>query len=43
LQRKEAVIDDWQKKKVAKARQKMRKTEVRFLTTYQFEMDRTVS
>jgi putative cell wall-binding protein len=33
LKRKEADIDDWQKNKVAKARQKMRKIEVRFLTT----------
>lgn len=42
LKKKEAEIDDWQKNQVALARQKMRKTEVCFVTTVKFGMDRMV-
>lgn len=38
LKRKEADIDDWQRKKIAKAKQKMRNAEVCSVTAVLFEM-----
>lgn len=40
LKRKEADIDDWQRKKIAEAKQKMTRAEVRSITAVLFEMDR---
>jgi len=40
LKRKETDIDDWQRNKIAKARQKMRNTEVCLITVVLFETGR---
>jgi hypothetical protein len=40
LKRKETDIDDWQRNKIAKARHKMRTTEVCLITVVLFETDR---